>query len=123
MFSPLSVTPNGAPVTDTLTISTTAPTGQLHWPLDRGSGLVYALLLPGLSGLSLTTTGKRARGVKLLSLIMVLGLSTLWLGACGGSSSNRNPGTPKGSSAVVVSATTGGSGAVTQTVQITLTVN
>ena len=123
MFSPLSVTPNGAKVTDTLTITTVAPTGRLQLPFG-GSGFVYALLLPGLFGLCFTASRKHAAsGTRLLSLIMVLGFATLWLGACGGNSSSGNPGTPKGTSAVVVTASTGGTGAVTQTVQITLTVN
>jgi hypothetical protein len=66
--------------------------------------------------------------MRLLSLIMVLGVSTLWLGACGGgsNSSQKNPGTPAGSYQVTVNATTGGSVPIANTgtaLTITLTVN
>jgi len=55
--------------------------------------------------------GSRTRGVRLLSLIVVLAFSTLWLGACGGGGSNtqKNPGTPPGDYVVTITATTGGS--------------
>jgi len=45
----------------------------------------------------------RTRAARLLSLIVVLSLSTLWLGACGGnsSSSQKNPGTPAGTYPIV----------------------
>jgi len=49
--------------------------------------------------------------MRLLSLIVVLGFSTLWLGACGGgngSSSQKNPGTPPQDYVVTITATTGG---------------
>ena len=70
----------------------------------------------------------RNRAARLLSLIVVLGFSTLWLGACGGgssSSSQKNPGTPAGTYAIVVNATTGaptGGTALTGTFTVNVTV-
>ncbi len=99
----------------TVTLQTTAPTTQLRPPL-RGSRIFYALLLPGLFGV-VFVAGSRPRGLRLLSLIVVLGFSTLWLGSCGGgggtNTSPTNPGTPAGSYTVTISATTGGANAVT----------
>lgn len=104
---------NGQPTNATavtVTLATTAPTTQLRPPLG-GKRIFYALLLPGLFGV-VFAAGSRTRGLRLLSLIVVLGMSTLWLGSCGGSSSSNtnpmNPGTPKGTYTVTISATTGG---------------
>jgi hypothetical protein len=108
---------NGQPtnaIAVTVSLATTAPTAQLHPPLGR-SRFFYALLLPGLFGF-VFVAGSRTRGIRLLSLIVVLGFSTLWLGACGGSSTNThptNPGTPKGTYTVTIGATTGGSTPIT----------
>jgi subtilase family serine protease len=108
---------NGQPtnaIAVTVTLATTAPTAQLHPPLGR-SRFFYALLLPGLFGF-VFVAGSRTRGIRLLSLIVVLGFSTLWLGACGGSSTNThptNPGTPKGTYTVTIGATTGGATPIT----------
>jgi hypothetical protein len=84
------------------------------------------MLLPGLFGVVLLA-GSRTRSVRLLSLIVVLGCSTMWLGSCGGSSSNvqKNPGTPPGSYAVTISASTLGAVPLTNAappLTITLTV-
>ncbi len=98
----------------TVTLTTTAPTAQSSPPLG-GSRIFYALLLPGLFGV-VFVAGSRTRGLRLLSLIVVLGLSTLWLGSCGGGGSNnspKNPGTPTGTYTVTIGATTGGASPVT----------
>ncbi len=110
----------------TMSISTTAPTTELRKPFERGSGIFYAMLLPGVFGI-VFAAGSHGRGTRLLGLIVVLGLSTLWLASCGGSSgsSENNPGTPTGSYKVVVMATTGaptGGTALTSQFNITLTV-
>ena len=98
----------------TVTLQTTAPTTQLRPPLG-GSRIFYALLLPGLFGV-VFVAGSRPRGLRLLSLIVVLGFSTLWLGSCGGgggtNTSPANPGTPAGTYTVTISATTGGANPV-----------
>ncbi len=122
-FSPSQTT---SVIALTMKIATTAPTAQLRPPLGRSSRIFYALLLPGLFGV-VFATGSRTRTARLLSLIVVLGFFTLWLGACGGSSSSsqKNPGTPAGTYPITVSATTGaptGGTALTNSFMVTLTV-
>ena len=97
----------------TVTLVTTPPTAQLRPPLG-GSRIFYALLLPGLFGVFLVA-GSRRRGLRLLCLIMVLSFSTVWMGSCGGNSTNtnpKNPGTPMGTYTVTIGATTGGASPV-----------
>jgi hypothetical protein len=115
---------NGQPTSAaaiTVSLVTTPKTAMLR-PMGA-SRIFYALLLPGLFGV-VFLRGPRARSMRVLSLIVVLGCSTLWLGACGGSSNNvqKNPGTPVGSYAVTISATTGGANPLTASLPITLTV-
>jgi subtilase family serine protease len=110
---------------ETLTIATTAPSARLDKsPVRRSRGIFYALLLPGMLGLVVSAGNRKRRlsVVRVLSLVAVLGLSTLWMPACGGSSTPRNPGTPTGTSTVTVTATTAGTTALTHNVPITLTV-
>jgi subtilase family serine protease len=125
IFSPTSVTPNGAAVTESLSIKTTARVARLNAPFERAGRIFYAMLLPGLLGIvvSAGSRNRALRQIRLLSLMVVLGFSTLWLGACGNSSTIKDPGTPKGTSPIVVTATTNGANPVTQTVTINLTVN
>jgi subtilase family serine protease len=111
-------------VNPTVSVQTTAPTVQLRPPFQRGSGIFYAMLLPGLFSI-VFAAGSGKRGARLLSLIVVLSFSTLWLGACGGSGStnnNKNPGTPAGSYTVNISATTGGASPITASTSFMLTV-
>jgi len=112
--------------TETLSIATTAPSSRLdRSPFGRHGGIFYAMLLPGVFGLLITRGNRKRelRGTRLLSLIAVLALSTLWMPACGGGSSKpSNPGTPAGTSSVTVTATTGGTSALTHTTTVTLTV-
>ncbi len=117
---------NGQPTSATavaISLVTTAKTAQLA-PLGR-SRIFYAMLLPGLFGV-VCAAGSRSRGARLLSLIAVLGFSTLWMGACGGSSNNNstqpNAGTPVGTYNITINATTGGANPLTASVPITLTV-
>jgi hypothetical protein len=116
---------NGQPTNATaVTVSfvTTPKTAQLT-PLG-GRRIFYAMLLPGLFGI-VFAAGSRTRGARLLCLIVVLGFSTLWMGACGGSNSNStqpNPGTPPGMYPVTINATTGGTNPVTFSLPITLNV-
>jgi len=106
----------------TMSIATTPPTGELRPIMGRGSRIFYALLLPGMFGI-VFAGGSRSRAARLLGLIVVLSFSTLWMGACGGgSSSQKNPGTPAGSYTVTVNATTGGTNPLTSTFNVTLTV-
>jgi hypothetical protein len=111
----------------TVSLVTTAPTTQLR-PFG-GQRIFYALLLPGLFGI-VFLGGRRTRGLRLLSLTLVLGFSTLWLSACGGSSSNTstgqsNPGSTVGTYMVTIGASTGaptGGTAITFTLPITFSV-
>jgi len=109
----------------TLTIQTTAPTTKLERPLDRGTRLFYAVLLPGLLGIVFTAASRKRAlgGMRVLGLIVMLGISTMWLASCGGStnSSNKNPGTPVGQSSITVNATT--NGGPSATIQFTLAVS
>ncbi len=105
-------------------IQTTAPTAAAVRPLGRGTGVLYAVLFPGLIGV-LFTVGSRRRalsGMRLVSLIALLGFSTLWLGSCSGSnsSSTSNGGTTPGPYQVTVNATTssGDSGSATFTLNV-----
>ena len=125
--APLNGQPDSA-TSVTLTLGTTAPTAQLKPPLGRAGRIFYALLLPGFGILALT--GSRRRGVRLLGLLVVLGVSTLGLGACGGggssNSSQSSGGTPAGTYTVTITATTGaptGGTAITGNTTIMLTVN
>lgn len=122
-FSPSPPTPQ---TTVTLTIATTAPTTEMRGPFDRGTRIFYALLLPGLLGIVFTAGSRRRslRGMRLLGLIVLLGLSTLWLGSCGGSGGTQsNPGTPTGTYTITVNATTGGASPLSNSMSFTLSVN
>ncbi|MFZ0806204.1 MAG: protease pro-enzyme activation domain-containing protein, partial [Candidatus Sulfotelmatobacter sp.] len=104
---------------ESFTISATAPVTQLRKPFGRGSGIFYAALLPGLLGIIFTVGSRKRsstlRSMRILGLIVVLGVSTLWMGACSGStnSTNKNPGTPTGTYTITITATTGGAVPVT----------
>jgi hypothetical protein len=108
--------------TVSLNITTTAAS-DLYWPqFGHHQQLFYAMLLPGFLGMvSMAGRRRTLRGLRLLALIVVLGLSALWL-ACGGSTTKTptNSGTPAGTSTVTISATSGalkGSTTITVTVQ------
>jgi subtilase family serine protease len=94
-------------------ITTTAASASLIRPFDRDSRTLYAVLLPGLFGIVFTLGSRKRslRGMRMLGLIMVLGVSAMWLGSCGGSSnkSTSNPGTPKGQYTIGVTGTSGNS--------------
>jgi hypothetical protein len=112
----------------TLTIQTTPPTARLQRPLHRGVRIFYAVLLPGLFGMVFTfSSRKRSFGTaRMLALILVLGFSTVWMASCGGSSggsNNTNPGTPVGSYAITVNATTGGASPLTPTTPLKFTLS
>jgi subtilase family serine protease len=108
---------NGASVS----ISTTAASGKLHEsPLRRSSETFFAMLLPGLLGLVSAGTRRRARRAgRVVGLMLVLGLLSVWLACGGGSSAPKDPGTPMGNSTVTVSAS---AGSLQHTAQFTLTV-
>ena len=103
-------------------ITTKAPTARLERPFDGGARIFYATLLPGLFGIVVVASRRKhsLRGIRFLGLMMVLGLSTIWLGSCGGSShGTKDPGTPTGSYTIMV---TGTSGSLTSSASFTLVV-
>jgi subtilase family serine protease len=98
-------------------ITTTLPTASLQ-PFERGRGIFYASLLPGLFGIVVAAGSPRSRrNLRLLGLFMVLGLATFGLGSCGGASSTNSntstPGTTRGTYTITVSATSPGAPTVT----------
>jgi hypothetical protein len=126
-LSPATVTANGAGVTSTLTVTTTAPHAQIKHiaNVESPKGPLYALLIPGLFGV-VGLVSNRKRGLsrlRAIGLIMVLAVSTLWLTSCGGGSNTpSDPGTPAGTYTITVTATTS-SPAITHSQAVILTVN
>jgi len=104
-------------------ITTTAASFASNLNSDRGTRIFYAVLLPGLLGIMFTVGSRKhsMRGMRMLGLIVVLGVSTMWLGSCGGSSNNsqKNPGTPKGNYTITVGGTSGAT-TVTSTFKLTV---
>lgn len=90
-------------------ITTSLPTASLL-PYGRTRAIFYATLLPGLFGIVMVAGSHRSRrNLRLLGLVLVLGLTTLGLGSCGGASSTNSntstPGTPRGTYTITVSGT------------------
>jgi hypothetical protein len=94
-------------------ITTSAPTAKLDRPMDRSTRIFYAALMPGLLGIFFTFGSKQRshKAMRLLGLIAVLSVSTMWMASCGGSGggSTSNPGTPKGTYTITASGASGGS--------------
>jgi hypothetical protein len=120
-FAPVSPT---SQTSVTLKVATVAPNERAQNGTTR---IFYAVLFPGLLGIVFTFTSRKRslQGIRMLSLIMVLGLSTLWLGSCGNSvtGSGGTGGTPVGSYTVTVNGTTSGTSPVTSSTSFTLTVS
>ena len=97
--------------TVSLSIATMGASAKRSPLFGHHQQLFYAILLPGFLGM-VSVAGRRRtlRGVRLLSLIVVLGLAALWV-ACGSGSTSTTPppntGTPAGTSTITVSATSG----------------
>jgi hypothetical protein len=123
-FAPQSVTPNGAAVTTTLTITTTAPSAARGpSPMRRNNFPLYASLAGAMGMIWLAAGGRKRGSVKSGLLMVLLTLCVLaTLVSCGGGSmgSPGNPGTPLGTSTIVVNASSGGE-AHTASVSLTVT--
>jgi hypothetical protein len=108
-----------------VTIKAMAPTAALERGFGR-TGLFYALFLPGLMGFVFLNRSKKKRlagCVRVVGVVGILALSTVWWTACGSNSHTpSNPGTPVGSSTVTVTATSSGNSPITKQVTIALTV-
>jgi hypothetical protein len=112
-FAPPSVTPNGAPMTSVLTVTTTAPSAALGVPPVQKDHLpLYASTTGAMLGMLWVacSTRRRARVKSRLPLLAALWLLAT-LTSCGGGGGGQNPGgqpgTPLGTSQVTVSATAG----------------
>jgi subtilase family serine protease len=103
-----------------VTVMTTAP-HSLAQKVPMGLFIPLGLFLP-LGGFVAAVSGKRTRrSLGWLGLTLLLTTSTLWLSACGGSSA-KDPGTPAGTYALTVTATTSGTVVITKSMMVTLTV-
>jgi uncharacterized protein (TIGR03118 family) len=141
-FNPNTVTPaSGGAVTTTLSVATTMPGTPYHpmlilsksgrgpWSyLAMGLLLIAALALrkfafTGAENLKLGRRRIRAFGLVGVAGLILAALSLLSISGCGGGSSNgnaANPGTPAGTTTLVVTAT---SGSISHSTNITLTVH
>ena len=125
-FAPTSVTPNGAAVTTTVTVSTTGTTttGMNEPPASNPSGSPMTLALAGVFAcfFSFSLGGIRKRNLRLLSILLIIAGLGLMSG-CGGSSKKTTQGTPPGTYAVTVTATAGsGNSALSHATNISLVV-
>ena len=129
-ITPKSVTPGGAPVQATMTITTTGPTAALMAPRNGHSLLpLYAIWLP-LPGIALAGIGVGSRRRKLgmgMVLFLVFAFTLLLFGCGGGGSSSGGGGggggtggTAAGSYTITVNASS--PGVNTKTTTVTLTV-
>lgn len=119
-FSPASTSSQTAL---SLSISTSPTIGALRHA-GSANRMFFAVLLPGLLGLVLTlgSLQRAARGIRLLSWFLVLGVATLSLNSCAGSNGMTSPGTPRGSYPITVNATTGGNAPIASSLSFTLAV-
>jgi hypothetical protein len=127
-FSPNPAMPASPAATSTLTVTTTANHAENFVPRS----FFYALWLPvaGMSLIGMTFSSTRSRRKKLLGLFMLGMVMTalLLMPACGGSGGGGgggggSGGTPAGAYTVTITGTGTDPAAITQTTQVTLTVN
>jgi hypothetical protein len=125
-----SVTANGSPIAFTVSVTTTAPSLVVpRAPTPRVPPLgpfTVEMLLLSVIALYLRSLNRTkafcARRIAYLSPIFILVLSTIVIAGCGGggSSTPKDPGTPKGAHALTVTATSNG---VSHSLTLTLNVN
>ncbi len=103
-FSPPSVTPGNGDATTTLTVATTGPKAARIWhqafPLATWVGVNLLMLASG--------GGRRRRRIQAFLGVQFLGIVSLALVSCGGSSPPTAGGTPTGAYAITVTATSNG---------------
>jgi hypothetical protein len=127
-----SVLVNGTAAAFTVSVTTTAPsmivprTGPPNWPPLTGVRLIFLLLfalaLRAILGRFRDAAKLPRPGLALAPALALVLLTLAWVGGCGGggSSAPHNPGTPKGTSTLTVTATSGG---LSHTQNLALTVN
>jgi hypothetical protein len=131
--SPASVTSNGTVASAfSVSVTTTAPsmivprTKLPRWPPLTGLRLLFLLLMAlallALSGRFRIAAKLPRPGLALAPALAFVLLILAWVGGCGsgGGGGQHNPGTPKGTSTLTVTGTSGG---VSHTLNLTLTVN
>ncbi|HEY6269238.1 MAG TPA: FG-GAP-like repeat-containing protein [Candidatus Acidoferrum sp.] len=131
--SPASVTPNGTVASGfTATVTTTAPSMIVprsvphDWPpltrLRLIFLLVFAITLLAILRLFRDAAKLPRRRLALAPALALVLMMLAWIGGCGGGGGGgqHNPGTPKGTSTLTVTGTSGG---VSHTLNLTLTVN
>jgi hypothetical protein len=123
-FNPTSVTPNGAAISSTLTVTTTAMSAALRVPILPSQRPTYAVLFPVLAMIFVVAARRRraSRGLQLLGLLALLTVASVLISCNGGSGGTGNPGTPLGTSMVSVSASSSGNGGVNHTATLTITI-
>jgi hypothetical protein len=111
-FSPSSVTPSGAAISSTLTVSTMGPSAAMRMPMPTSLRPTYAFLFPVLAVLfAIAARRIRAlRGLQLLGLLILLTVASGLSSCNGGNSASRNPGTPIGTTTLSVTASAAGAG-------------
>jgi hypothetical protein len=128
-FSPATVTPSGAAVSTTLTITTAARAGmfspvQHQWWLPPSAVVVVLLVLATLMAVCLQSgEWKQLSRLSLVASVCIVAVVVLGFAGCGGSSGSTSggssTGTPAGTSTVTVTAT---AGSTSHTTTFTLTV-
>jgi hypothetical protein len=116
-FSPITVTPTSGAATTTLTISSAAQSAALSSGSTNRAPEIAVALLIGLYGL------RRRRKLLAPAVFLGLGLGLNLLTACGGSGGNSSAGTGGSTPTVSAVTVTATSGALQQSVKLTLTVN
>ncbi len=121
-FSPASVTPNGSPVSTTLTVSTTAASsaavpfaGLRPWSFMSWSlGIVFGFIVMGVGA-----RGKNARRYSVVFGCIALLLCLVSCGGGNGPQQNPTTGTPSGASNITVTATSGSSHSAALNITVT----
>jgi len=120
-FSPASVTPNGSPVSTTLTLNTTAPQAATVPVASLRPWTFVAWSLGIVFGFSVVGVGARSKNARRSAVFSVIALALLVVSCGGGGSPQTNPqnGTPPGTSSITVTATSGTSHSAALNITVT----
>jgi hypothetical protein len=123
-FNPSSVTPSGAPATSTLTVTTIAASAALQPLTPSSQRLAYAFILPGLAmlfGIGARRKQMRA-GLRLVAFVALLAAVSGLVSCTGSQPSNKNIGTPVGTSMISVTASANAAAAINHSATLTITI-